>query len=140
MEPKERETKQRMSAAQSFLLNIDSWLKSQAGTKIAAIVAPFIENISRFVTEFAIGKQNTTLPRCEKSYPDMPQITTSAPRVMKKVEKTCPALPQKLQLSVFPWVKFAMKAKLPNLPTNLVKPRYATQIKSTRQEPPKENE
>ena len=72
MEQYERETKQRMSAAQSFLQNSDAWASSQAGTEIAAIVAPLLENISHFVTEFAIGKNNPTSNLGKNSYPCVP--------------------------------------------------------------------
>ena len=99
MEQYERETKQRMSAAQSFLQNIDVWAKSQAGTEIATIVAPLLENISHFVTEFAIGKHNTTSTQCKNSYPIVPQITTSVPSVTKIIEKPRPVLPQKPQVN-----------------------------------------
>ena len=140
MEQYERKTKQRMSAAQSFLQTIDAWAKSQAGTEIAAIVAPLIENISHLVTEFAIGKHNTDPPPCKNSYPIMPQITTSAPRVTKIIEKTRPVLPQKPQVSASPWVTVARKAaKLPDPPAILTKRMTPAQSKRAGKETPKED-
>ena len=140
MEQYERETKQRMSAAQSFLQNIDAWAKSQAGTEIATIVAPLLENISHFVTEFAIGKHNTTSTQCKNSYPIVPQITTSVPRVTKIIEKPRPVLPQKPQVNASPWVTVARKvAKLPDPPANPAKRMPQAQLKRAEQEPAKED-
>lgn len=140
MEQYERETKQRMSAAQSFLQNIDAWAKSQAGTEIATIVAPLIENISHFVIEFAIGKEDTTTPRGKNPNHAEPQITTSVPRATKIIEKPRLVLPQKPQVNASPWVTVARKAaKLPDPPANLAKRTPQAQTKRAEQEPPKED-
>ena len=129
-----------MCAAQSFLQNIDAWAKSQAGTEIATIVAPLLENISHFVTEFAIGKHNTTSTQCKNSYPIVPQITTSVPRVTKIIEKPRPVLPQKPQVNASPWVTVARKvAKLPDPPANPAKRMPQAQLKRAEQEPAKED-
>ena len=104
MEQSDSERKQRMSLAQGFLQNIDAWAKSQTGTDAAALVAPFIEEISPIVTAFAIGNINPYFPSGKNPIPNVPQITTSVPRVTKIIEKPRPVLPINPHVNASPWV------------------------------------
>lgn len=105
-----------------------------------ALVAPFIENISSIVTEFAISNINTNLPPGKKPHTNTSQVTHFVPRATKTFDTPRPILPHKPQVSASQWATVARKvAKLPDPPVNLVKRRPATQAKAVRQENPKED-
>ena len=142
MEQSESERKQRMSLAQGFLQNIDAWAKSQTGTEVAALVAPFIKEISPIVTAFAIGNISPISPPCKIPIPNASQITTSAPRMTKMTETPHHVLPKRPQVIESAWATVARKAAmLPDPPATLAKrrPATATLTNSAGREPLKED-
>ena len=107
MEQSDSERKQRMSLAQGFLQNIDAWAKSQTGTEVVALVAPFIEEISPIVTAFAIGNINPNFAPSKKPITNASQIITSAPRMKKITETPHHVLPGRPQVIESAWATVA---------------------------------
>lgn len=140
MEQSDSERKQRMSLAQGFLQNIDAWAKSQTGTEVAALVAPFIEEISPIVTAFAIGHINPNFPPSKKPITNASQIITSAPKMTRITETPHHVLPRRPQVIESAWATVARKAAtLPDPPANLAKRRPVTLTNSAGKEPIKDD-